>query len=94
MPSQRYVQGTGMIWWNETTKKEVIYKLSFEGLIEDASLGVGCHRENRTCRGGHVPGISTNCTSTRRSIAGDQHGEADKGQVVNGCKCHAKDFIP
>lgn len=46
MPSQRYVQGTGMIRWNETTKKEVIYKLGFEGCIEEASLGVGCHREN------------------------------------------------
>lgn len=54
VPSQKYVQGTGMIWWNETTRKEVIYKLSFEGCIEVASLGVVCCRGKSMCRAGRA----------------------------------------
>lgn len=64
---------------DETTRKEVAYKLSFEGCIEVASLGVGHHRGNRTCRAVRVPGISTNCPSMRVSVAGDRYWEADKG---------------
>lgn len=45
------------------------------------------------CRAGHVLGILTTCPGVRRSAAGDQCGEADKGPVVNGVVWHAKDFI-
>lgn len=57
-------------------------------------------------RAGHVLGILPNCHGTRRSDARhqdehgllkkkkkDEHGEADKGWMVNGLVCHAKEFI-
>lgn len=39
---------------------------------------------------GHVLGISSNCPGTRTSVAGDQYGEVNKGQMVKGCVYHAK----
>ena len=72
----------------------MIYKLGFAGYREIASLGVGRGRANCMCRAGSVPGISAKYTGTRRSVAGDQYGEGDKGQRMNGHQRHAKDFIP